>query len=98
MVDPEISAVEFIPVEALYRGRNRGGVSELDKGESPWSPGRPVRREKNFDEFAHFRKKGFQFASCGVKVQVSNKNLVSDDDLLSGQSTPASASAESLWP
>ena len=98
MVDPETSAVEFVSVEALYRGRNGGGVGELDKGESTRPAGCPVRREKNFDEFAHFRKKRFQLAPCGIKIQVSNKNLVSDDDLLSGQSTPASASAESLWP
>ena len=98
MVDPKIPAVEFVSVETLYRGRNRSGVGEFDKGESSWSAGRPVRREKNFDEFAHFRKKGFQLAPCGVKVQVANKNLVSDDDLLSGRSTPASGGVASLRP
>ncbi len=98
MVDPEISAVEFVPVEALYRSRNRGGVGEFDKGESPRPAGRPIRREKNFDKFAHFGKESFQLAPCGVEVQVSNKNLVSDDALLSGQSTPASVGVESPWP
>ena len=98
LVDPEISATEFVPVEALYRGRNRGRVGEFDKGESPRPAGIPIRREKNLDKFAHFGKKRFQLAPCGVKVQVSNKDLVSDDDLLSGRSTPASGDVASPWP
>ncbi len=79
LVDPEISAADLVPVEAFYRDRNRGRVGKFDKGEPPRPSGRPVRREKNFDQLAHFRKQGFQLASGGVKVQVANKNFVSDD-------------------
>ena len=82
-IDPKVSAPEFVAVETLYCGRNRRRVGKLNKSESTWSTGCTIIREKNLDKFPYLRKKGFQLALCGLKVQIPNKNFVSDDGLLS---------------
>ena len=74
LADSETPSVEFVAVEFLDRCGDRGGIPELDKGESTRPIGRAVDREKDFRDLTHLCEQGFEICLRGLVAEVTDED------------------------